>query len=346
MTGTSISGPVALDRAGDALLEVRDLVVRYPVRRGLAGALRREPHRHVSAVDGVSLSVGRGEMVALVGESGCGKTSTAQSILRMVEATSGAIRVSGRDIAGLTATQLRPVRRSMQMIYQDPYESLDPRFRVRRAIEEPMVIHGIGGSKRDRERLVIDALERVDLAPADLFIERFPHELSGGQRQRVAIAASLVLDPALLVADEPVSMLDVSVRAGILSLLDRLRREGGMAILMITHDLSTAAHFADRIAVMYLGRIVEEGPAREVVRNPLHPYTKALMSVVPKRDPRDRTQPQILQGETPNPIDVPSGCRFHPRCPVAEDRCRRIDPALHPPAGAAADAHRAACVLV
>jgi peptide/nickel transport system ATP-binding protein len=325
---------------------VRDLSVRYPVRRGLAGALRREPRRHVSAVDGVSVSVRAGEMVALVGESGCGKTSTAQSILRMVEAAAGTVEVDGRDITHLSANQLRPIRRTMQMIYQDPYESLDPRFRVRRAIEEPMVIHGIGGSKRERERLVIEALERVELSPADLFIERFPHELSGGQRQRVAIAASLVLDPALLVADEPVSMLDVSVRAGILTLLDRLRRDGGMGILMITHDLSTAAHFADRIAVMYLGRIVEEGPAGEVVRNPQHPYTKALMSVVPKRDPRDRTEPQILRGETPNPIDLPSGCRFHPRCPVAEERCSTIDPALHPASGGATDAHRAACVLV
>jgi peptide/nickel transport system ATP-binding protein len=336
----------ASGQSDPALLRVRDLAVRYPVRRGLAAALRREPRRHVSAVDGVSVSVRAGEMVALVGESGCGKTSTAQSILRMVETAAGTVEVDGRDITHLSSNQLRPIRRAMQMIYQDPYESLDPRFRVRRAIEEPMVIHGIGGSKQERERLVIEALERVELSPADLFIERFPHELSGGQRQRVAIAASLVLDPTLLVADEPVSMLDVSVRAGILTLLDRLRRDGGMAILMITHDLSTAAHFADRIAVMYLGRIVEEGPAREVVRNPQHPYTKALMSVVPKRDPRDRTEPQILRGETPNPIDLPSGCRFHPRCPVAEERCSTIDPELHAASGATTDAHRAACVLV
>jgi oligopeptide/dipeptide ABC transporter ATP-binding protein len=343
---TTTERPAAPDPPEPAFLTVRDLVVRYPVRRGLAGALRREPRRQVSAVDGVSVSVRAGEMVALVGESGCGKTSTAQSILRMVEAAAGTVEVDGRDITHLSANQLRPIRRAMQMIYQDPYESLDPRFRVRRAIEEPILIHGIGGSKQDRDRLVIEALERVELSPADLFIERFPHELSGGQRQRVAIAASLVLDPTLLVADEPVSMLDVSVRAGILALLDRLRRDGGMAILMITHDLSTAAHFADRIAVMYLGRIVEEGPAREVVRNPQHPYTKALMSVVPKRDPRNRTEPQILQGETPSSIDLPSGCRFHPRCPVAEERCSTIDPELHSASGAATGAHRAACVLV
>lgn len=345
MSGATLT-PAARAGGKQALLEVRDLVVHYPVRRGLVGAIRREPRRQVSAVDGVSLSVGHGEMLALVGESGCGKTSTAQTILRMVESTSGTIEVGGRDITNLNAAELRPVRRTMQMVYQDPYESLDPRFRVRRAIEEPLSIHGLAGSRDERERKVVEALERVELSPADLFIDRYPHELSGGQRQRVAIAASLVLEPTLLLADEPVSMLDVSVRAGILSLLDRLRREVDMGILMITHDLSTAAHFADRIAVMYLGRIVEEGPAKQVVGNPQHPYTKALMSVVPKRDPRDRTEPQILSGEAPNPIDVPSGCRFHPRCPVAEERCKTIDPALHGASGAVGPDHRAACVLV
>ncbi len=331
---------------GTPLLTVRDLVVHYPVRRDLTAALRREPHQRISAVDGVSFSLRRGEMLALIGESGCGKTSTAQAILRMIEVTSGTIEVAGRDITQLTSQQLRPIRRTMQMVYQDPYESLDPRFRVRRAVEEPLLIHGMTGSSDQRERKIVEALERVELSPADLYIDRYPHELSGGQRQRVAIAASLVLEPRLLLADEPVSMLDVSVRAGILSLLDKIRRESDMGIVMITHDVSTAAHFADRIAVMYLGRIVEEGPAREVVNDPQHPYTRALMSVVPKRDPRDRTEPQILQGETPNPIDVPPGCRFHPRCPVAEDRCKVTDPQLHPRSDAEDDSHRAACVLV
>jgi oligopeptide/dipeptide ABC transporter ATP-binding protein len=231
------------------------------------------------------------------------------------------------------------------MIYQDPYESLDPRFSVRDTIEEPLLIHGVGGSKDEREAKVREALERAGLTPAELFIDRYPHELSGGQRQRVAIASSLVLDPKLLVADEPVSMLDVSVRAGILGLLDRLRKEG-MGILMITHDLSTAAHFADRICVMYLGRIVEEGPAKEVVRNPQHPYTKALISVVPKRDPREQTVPQVLQGETPNPVFIPSGCRFHPRCPVARDECPSVDPELRRAKAAESPDHRAACILV
>ena len=232
----------------------------------------------------------------------------------------------------------------MQIIYQDPYESLDPRFRVRDAVAEPLVIHGIGASRDEQLSMVVAALERVGLTPPDLFLNRYPHELSGGQRQRVAIAAALVLEPELLVADEPVSMLDVSVRAGVLGLLDDLRR-GGLSILMITHDLSTAAHFADRIAVMYLGRIVEEGPAREIVRNPQHPYTKALMSVVPNADPLKRKRRVILQGETPNPISVPSGCRFHPRCPVAQDRCSLEDPSLHPTAAGASEQHRAACLF-
>jgi peptide/nickel transport system ATP-binding protein len=326
------------------VLEVRDLVTRYPIRRGVLGTLRREPQQAVHAVEGVSLSLGAGEMLALVGESGCGKTTVAQSIIRLVDPVSGTIELDGRDLTGLSQRALRPIRRSVQMIYQDPYESLDPRLRVRQAIEEPLVIHHVGGDRSERRRLIEEALARVELTPPSMFLERFPHELSGGQRQRVAIAASLVLDPKVLVADEPVSMLDVSVRAGVLRLLDGLRRSGNLSVLMITHDLSTAAHFADRIAVMYLGRIVEEGPARQVVRDPQHPYTKALLSVVPKRDPRERSELQILTGEPPNPVEPPSGCRFHPRCPVALDRCRTEDPALRDVPGA--DEHRAACVLV
>ena len=326
------------------VLEVRDLVTRYPIRRGVLGTLRREPQQAVHAVEGVSLSLGAGEMLALVGESGCGKTTVAQSIIRLVDPVSGTIELDGRDLTGLSQRALRPIRRSVQMIYQDPYESLDPRLRVRQAIEEPLVIHHVGGDRTERRRLIEEALARVELTPPSMFLERFPHELSGGQRQRVAIAASLVLDPKVLVADEPVSMLDVSVRAGVLRLLDGLRRSGNLSVLMITHDLSTAAHFADRIAVMYLGRIVEEGPARRVVRDPQHPYTKALLSVVPKRDPRERSELQILTGEPPNPVDPPSGCRFHPRCPVALDRCRSEDPALRDVPGS--DEHRAACVLV
>jgi oligopeptide/dipeptide ABC transporter ATP-binding protein len=313
----------------EPLLKVDDLVVHYPAGR----------KRVVHAVDGVSLTVAPGEFVALVGESGCGKTTTAQAIMRMAKVTAGTITYRGRDITNFSQRQMRPIRHEMQLIFQDPYESLDPRFRVRDTVIEPLQIHGV---KDNREERVRAALERAGLTPAELYIDRYPHELSGGQRQRVSIAASLVLEPTLLLADEPVSMLDVSVRAGILGLLDELRKSG-LGILMITHDLSTAAHYADRICVMYLGRVVEEGPAHEVIRNPQHPYTKALVSVVPQPDPDRATKPQILQGETPNPVNIPSGCRFHPRCPVAEARCQNEDPQLRPVGG---DGQQAACLLI
>ncbi|HSE81238.1 MAG TPA: ABC transporter ATP-binding protein [Gaiellaceae bacterium] len=330
------------DYGQSALLEVENLVTRFPVPRGLVGTVSSRPKLAVRAVDGVSFSLRKGEMLALVGESGSGKTTTAQSILRLVEPESGTIRFLGEDISKVSSRRMRTLRRHAQLLFQDPYESLDPRFRVRATVEEPLLVHNEGGGHAEREQRVREALTRAGLTPPELFIDRYPHELSGGQRQRVAIAASLVLDPQLLLADEPVSMLDVSVRAGILALLDGLR-QSGLGILMITHDLSTAAHYADRIAVMYLGRIVEEGPAREVVTNPKHPYTKALISVVPQRDPRAYAAPQILHGETPNPIAVPPGCRFNPRCPIAIPDCRSTDPELRVPAGAAAG-HLAACI--
>jgi oligopeptide/dipeptide ABC transporter ATP-binding protein len=325
------------------LLDVDDLVVRYPLHRGLVATLARRPRQYVHAVSGVSFRVSQGEMVALVGESGCGKTTTAQAVLRLLRPDAGAVRFDGIDVNALGPRALRRLRRRMQIIYQDPYESLDPRFRVEATVAEALVVHR-EGTREERRRRVVEALELAGLSPPELYVDRYPHELSGGQRQRVAIAASLALGPELLVADEPVSMLDVSVRAGILTILDGLR-DRGLAVLMITHDLSTAARFADRICVMYLGRIVEEGPAVAVIENPQHPYTKALLSVVPRRDPRRRVQPQILRGETPNPIAVPSGCRFHPRCPVAIAECKTVDPELRVPAGATAKGHRAACIL-
>jgi peptide/nickel transport system ATP-binding protein len=329
---------------GGPLLEVEDLVVHYPIARGIVGTMQRRPKLRVHAVEGVSFALRRGEMLALVGESGCGKTTTAQTVLRLNEPDAGVIRFHGEDISAVPPRRLRSLRRKMQIIYQDPYESLDPRFRVRATVEEPLIIHRIG-SKQDRRTEVLRALEQAGLDPPDLFLDRYPHQLSGGQRQRVAIAASLVLNPDVLVADEPVSMLDVSVRAGVLAILSQLRRQG-LGILMITHDLSTAAHFADRIAVMYLGRIVEEGSAHDIVNNPQHPYTRALLSVVPKRDPRERTTPQILRGETPNPVHVPPGCRFHPRCPMAIPACKETDPELRRPAAATSPTHRAACIRV
>ena len=344
---TTAQPAAAAALGGPPLLEATDLEISYPIRRGLVGALRREPRATVRAVDGVSLQVAKGDMLALVGESGCGKTTTARGVLRLVEPVAGTVHFGGRDITHAKAGELRALRRRMQLIYQDPYESLDPRFRVRATIEEPLAIHRVG-SRAERRRRSLEALERTGLTPPELYQDRYPHELSGGQRQRVAIAASLVLDPELLVADEPASMLDVSVRAGVLSLLATLRKDADLGILMITHDFSTAAHFADRIAVMYLGRIVEEGPAREVVHRPAHPYTRALLSAVPPRNPREHRRPQILRGEPPDPTAVPSGCRFHPRCPLAQDRCKTIDPELRPVSAAepSGGRHRAACVLV
>ncbi len=325
-----------------SLLEVSDLHTEYRLRRGLTGWIKGAP-RAVRAVDGVDLSVDVGELLALVGESGSGKTTTAQTILRLIDSNAGRIHFDGEDITGAGVRRLTALRRRIQVVYQDPYESLDPRFTVRRALEEPLLIHGIGSGSADRLKRVHEALERVDLTPAALYAERLPHELSGGQRQRVAIAVSLVVEPELLIADEPVSMLDVSVRAGVLGLLDRLRRDQGLAIVMITHDLATAAQYADRIAVMYLGRIVEHGDARDIVNSPAHPYTQALISVVPgARRSGDRVA-RILKGEIPNPADLPGGCRFHPRCPVATELCAREDQPLR----AAGEAgHEAACIHV
>ena len=325
---------------------MENLVTRYPVRRGLTERLAREPRLWVRAVDGVSFTVARGEMLALVGESGCGKTSTAQTILGMVNPAGGSIRLNGSDIAGLSQRQMRPLRRRLQMIYQDPYESLDPRLRVRPRSRSRCSCTASAVPAAGAATWSWAPWNGPASAPDGQFLDRYPHELSGGQRQRVAIAAALVLGPDLLLADEPVSMLDVSVRAGVLALLDELRRELRMGILMITHDLSTAAHFADRIAVMYLGRIVEFGPAAQVVTDPRHPYTKALLSVVPQRDPRHRTTPQILTGRDTGPGRRAARLPLSPalsRSP--RTGCRAEDPALRPPAAVVAAGHEAACLL-
>lgn len=271
------------------LLEVRNISVSYPRVRSLRDVMRGAEPEAPSAVENVSLHVDRGEMVALVGQSGSGKTTTLQAILGMVRARSGSIHLNGRDVTGLTSGQWRPLRRQVQMIYQDPYESLDLRYRVRSTVEEPLRVHGIGLTAKERDSLIHAALERVGLTPVERYLNRFPHELSGGQRQRVAIASAIVLKPELLLADEPVSMLDVSVRAGVLELLDELRTDARMGILMITHDLSTAAHYADRIAVMHQGRIVEEGAASAVVRSPKADYTRALLASIPHPDPNRST---------------------------------------------------------
>ncbi len=321
-----------------ALLAIDDLEVGFTMSRGFAATLRRRTRRVVRAVDSVSLAVHAGELVALVGESGCGKTTMALATVGLLPATAGTIAVDGRDMAGMTGTEARALRRRVQMIFQDPYDSLDPRFTVRRTLYEPMSVHGVGG---DHEAVARRALDRVGMLPADQFLDRYPHELSGGQRQRVAIAAALVLEPDLLVADEPVSMLDTSVRAGVLDVLAELRG-AGMGVLMITHDLSTAARYADRICVMYLGRIVEEGPARAVATDPQHPYTRALVAAVPRSDGRPRDLSSMPRGETPDAASIPEGCRFHPRCPARVEACAVVDPRLQP----VGVGHRAACVLL
>jgi oligopeptide/dipeptide ABC transporter ATP-binding protein len=324
------------------VLEVRGLRKRFAGQRSLLDVIRRRPPRDVTAVDGVSFEVLPGEVLALVGESGCGKTTTGNLLLGLLPATEGQVILGGRHVGSLSHRELLRLRRNVQMIFQDPYESLNPRMQVREIVAEPLRVHGVASSAAEAEARVREALEQAGLKPAAAYLHRLPFELSGGQRQRVVIAAALALQPSLLVADEPVSMLDVSIRADILNLLRALADEHGISVLMITHDLSTVAAYADRIAVMYLGRIVESGDARTVLDDPQHPYTRALRSVVPVPNPAARRAPQVLSGEMPDPSRIPSGCRFHPRCPVAFDRCRVVDPPLFTVSGD----HAAACLLV
>jgi oligopeptide/dipeptide ABC transporter ATP-binding protein len=339
---------------GKPLLEVRELVKHFPIRTSLWGALTRQPGKTVKAVDGVSFSVGRGEVLALVGESGSGKTTVARTLIGLEEPTAGEITFASRRIGsprpgqpGADAIPLKQLRQRVQMIFQDPYESLNPRATIFDIVAEPLEVHGLERQAAGREERVAVALEGAGLRPARDYFLRYPHEISGGQRQRVVIAAAMVLEPELLLADEPVSMLDVSIRAEILNLLREYRQQRGVSILFITHDLGTVAYFADRLAVMYLGRIVESGPTSQVLAHPQHPYTRALLSVVPAPNPRLRRERIILQGETPNPVELPAGCRFHPRCPVVFERCRQADPPLVEVAGGplASDSHQAACWL-
>jgi len=283
----------------------------------------------------------RGEILGLVGESGSGKTTTALTLLGLIEATEGELLFKGQSIPELAHSRERlRLSREIQIVFQDPYEALNPRQTVFDSVAEPLEIHRLSKSRAGKIEQVAAALEAAGLKPPESFFERYPQGLSGGQRQRLVIAGALVLNPDLLVADEPVSMLDVSIRAEILNLLRQLRDERGITILYITHDLATAAYFTDRIAVMYLGRIVEIGPTGIVLNNPRHPYTKALLSVVPVPNPRQRRRRLILTGETPNPIDLPSGCRFHPRCPIASEKCSQTEPGLE---SVGAD-HQVACL--
>jgi oligopeptide/dipeptide ABC transporter ATP-binding protein len=299
--------------------------------------------RVVHAVEDVSLHIEPGEVVGLVGESGSGKSTVGNCILRLLEPTAGTIRLHGTDITHLSRREMRPLRREMHMVFQDPYSSLNPRMTNGAIVGEPLRLHGLADGRNGRERRVAELFDQVGLDPE--LRHRYPHELSGGQRQRIGLARALALNPSFLVLDEPVSALDVSVQAQVVNLLVDLQQQFKLTYLFIAHDLRLVEHICARVAVMYLGKIVEMGPTAALFAAPQHPYTRALLSVVPKRDPRDRSRPEILRGETPNAIRIPSGCRFHPRCPVAVERCPSVDPVLHVPEGSA-PGHEAACILV
>jgi len=326
----------------DSVVNVTNLVKWFPVRMGFFSTLFTRKQLFVRAVDDISFDIKKGEIFGLAGESGSGKTTTGRLLLRLVEPTRGNILFKGEDITTLTESNMKPFRRKMQIVFQDPYESLNPRMTISDIISEPLRVQGIGDEAETRER-VSKILEDVELTPPDEFIFRFPHELSGGQRQRIGVARAFVLEPEFVVADEPVSMLDVSIRAEILNLMIALVEKYGASYLYITHDLALARHMCDRIAVMYLGKIMEQGPTDKVINKPYHPYTGALITAVPVPDPTTKRSEVVIKGEIPSPVNPPSGCRFHTRCPIAElPLCKEKEP----PMIDYGDGHFAACHLV
>ena len=301
------------------LLEIKNLKKYFPVRKGLF----QRVVGHVRAVDDVSLAIKPGETLGLVGESGCGKTTVGRTLLRLYEPTSGEIQFDGRDVATLHGRQLRELRRDMQIVFQDPFSSLNPRMTVRSIIEEGLLVHRIGSASERLDR-VHDILRKVGLDTS--YVNRYPHEFSGGQRQRISIARALVLNPKFVVLDEPISALDVSIQAQIINLLTDLKDELKLTYLFISHDLSVVEYISNRVAVMYLGEVVEMASSEQLYKNPLHPYTKALLSSVPSMDPNARNKRAVLTGDVPSPINPPGGCRFHPRCPIAREVCSRVAP--------------------
>ena len=312
------------------LVQVKDLVKYFPVDNS---------DDVVQAVDDVSFDIFAGETLGLVGESGCGKSTVGRCLLRLHEPTSGEVLFEGKNIIGLTNNEMQTLRREMQIIFQDPYASLNPRLTIRSIISEPLKIHNIG-TKADQTARVADLLQKVGLDPK--YSDRYPHEFSGGQRQRIGIARALALNPKLIICDEPVSALDVSVQAQVVNLLQDLQDEFGLTYLFISHGLAVVEHISDRVAVMYLGKIVEICDAAELYENPIHPYTKALLSAIPIPDPKHKRDRIVLTGDVPTPINPPSGCRFRTRCPIAIEECSRIDPNLQ----AIAPGHFAACIRV
>lgn len=322
--------------ADTPLLETKNISKRFPIRGGL---LSREVAA-VNAVAGVDLQIKKGETLGLVGESGCGKSTLGRCIIRLIEPSGGKIFFDGKDITDLKGEELRLLRRRMQIIFQDPYASLNPRMTVGSIIAEPLVIHKIGDSNKDRKDRVFQLLELVGLRKEAM--ERYPHEFSGGQRQRIGIARALALNPDLIVCDEPVSALDVSIQAQVINLLMDLQQKFGLTYLFIAHDLKVVEHISTKVAVMYLGRIVEMASADDLYKNPQHPYTKALLSAIPVPKVGGKKERVILQGDVPSPVNPPSGCHFHPRCPVAEANCKVQDPKLK----MTTTDHQARCLLV
>jgi len=311
----------------EVILEVKDLRKYFPVQRSFLERLLARRLDYVKAVDGISFRVRRGSVFTLAGETGCGKTTTGRLVARLIEPTSGKIVFEGKEITHLKGKELKPIRRKIQMIFQDPYASLNPRMRIGDAIGHPLEIHGIATGK-EKEELTKEMLKRVGLTPVEKFYKAYPHQLSGGERQRAVIARAMILKPDFVIADEPVSMIDVSLRARILELMMELKEELGVTYLFITHDLAVAKYVSDVIAIMYLGKLVEIAPTGELFSNPAHPYTRALLSAIPVPNPRAKRERIALRGEVPSPINPPPGCRFHPRCPFATDRCKTEEPEM------------------